>query len=254
MPPSNIPEVSEYSHEKKVLVIIPVYNEQDNIRKVVEEIRDELPDVDILVVDDGSIDGTQNQLKNLKNVVYLIHPFNIGYSLALKTGFKYAVNHDYDYILQIDGDGQHISSEAHKLLNTISSYDSDIVIGSRFMEKSGYSHSILRRAGTYIFKSLIRTACNRNIYDPTSGFQALSRKVFTLYAGMPYFPQFPDANLIIEMILRGYVVQEVPVKMRKRSSGTGMHESIFSSVNYMMLVIYNIIIILAKHYIKRKGY
>ena len=141
----------EYQPDNKTLVIIPVYNEYENIKKVIEEIRQELPDVDILIIDDGSIDNSQYLLRNLKNVISLVHPFNIGYALALKTGFKYAIEHDYQYIIQFDGDGQHIASEAHKLLNTIRELQSDIVIGSRFMEKSGYRHSFLRRMGTRIF-------------------------------------------------------------------------------------------------------
>jgi glycosyltransferase involved in cell wall biosynthesis len=244
----------EYQPDNKTLVIIPVYNEYENIKKVIEEIRQELPDVDILIIDDGSIDNSQYLLRNLKNVISLVHPFNIGYALALKTGFKYAIEHEYQYIIQFDGDGQHIASEAHKLLNTIRELQSDIVIGSRFMEKSGYRHSFLRRMGTRIFRSLIKSTCNKEIFDPTSGFQVLNRSVFTHYARMPYFPQFPDANLIVEMILSGFVVHEVPVKMRNRFNGKGMHDGIFSSMNYMVLIIYNIIIILTKHQFKRSGY
>ncbi|NQU66437.1 MAG: glycosyltransferase family 2 protein [Candidatus Marinimicrobia bacterium] len=244
---------SKSSNSKQFLVIIPVFNEAENLPAVVDELQRDLPDFDILVVNDGSTDETAALLKTMDYIHTLSLPFNVGYSLALKTGFKYANQNHYDYIIQFDGDGQHIASEALKLTEHVLATKADIVIGSRFMEASDYPHSPIRRLGTGIFKSLIRFFCRQSIHDPTSGFQVLSRRVVQLYADMPYFPQFPDANLIVDMILSGYEVTEIPVKMRQRLSGKGMHENIYSSFYYMMLILYNILIILVKHLFKTKG-
>ena len=239
--------------EKRFLIIVPVYNESGNLWFVFNELKNELPEYDILVINDGSTDDTSQKLSKSGNIRVLTLPFNVGYALALQTGFRYAVKKGYDFILQFDGDGQHIASEAHKLTDTILSTDSDIVIGSRFMGASDYPHSPVRQLGTGIFKSLIRFICKQSIHDPTSGFQVISNRVGRVYGEMPYFPQFPDANLIVDMILRGYKVKEVPVKMRIRRYGKGMHENIFSSLHYMLLMLYNILIILVKHLLVTKG-
>lgn len=239
--------------QKTILIIIPVFNEVENLQAVLNELKTEIHDADILVVNDGSTDHTQTILENRSDIHWLSLPFNVGYSLALKAGFRYATRQEYDLVLQFDGDGQHLASEAEKLINYLIETKSDIVIGSRFMEKSDYPHSSIRKLGTGIFHSMIRFFCGQSIYDPTSGFQALSRRVVQLYSEMPYFPQFPDANLIVDMILRGYKVTEIPVKMRPRLAGKGMHENIFSSGYYMMLMLYNIFIILVKHGFRKKG-
>ena len=239
--------------QKSILIIIPVFNEGENLIHVIHDLRSEFPDNHILVVNDGSTDKTQSILENQKDIRWLTLPFNVGYSLALKTGYQFAIHHKYDVVVQFDGDGQHIASEANKLICQLLNTESDIVIGSRFMEKSDYPHTPIRRLGTSIFHSLIRFFCGQSIYDPTSGFQALSHRVVKLYSEMPYFPQFPDANLIVDMILSGYKVSEVPVKMRPRLLGKGMHENIFSSLYYMMLMFYNIFIILIKHGFNSKG-
>jgi Glycosyl transferase family 2. len=106
----------------------------------------------------------------------------MGYSSALQCGFKYAVDHNYDYVVQFDGDGQHIASEAKRLVDKIIETGMDIVIGSRFLDKNRYSHSFFRKIGTRIFRSIIRIACKVRITDPTSGLQVLSKECFIFLA------------------------------------------------------------------------
>ena len=187
----------------KILVIIPCYNEEKNISGVVEELNKELPDAEILIVNDNSNDQSLNVIKKL-NIIYLDLPFNLGYSGALQAGFKYAVRNNYDYVIQFDGDGQHIPSEAKKLLDSMLINNYDIVIGSRFKENTEYNHGFLKKIGTSVFHLLIKLICKKDIYDPTSGFQVLNKKVFTHYSKMSNFPEFPDANLIIDMFLKEY--------------------------------------------------
>src|SRR5256885_563284 len=131
------------------LVIVPCYNEEKNITNVVSELRNDLTIADILLVNDNSRDNTLEVIKSL-NVNYLNLPFNLGYSAALQAGFKYAVSHNYEYVIQFDGDGQHIALEAKKLLDDALFLKKDIVIGSRFKEKNEYSHGFFKSLGTRV--------------------------------------------------------------------------------------------------------
>lgn len=230
----------------KGLIIIPVHNEEANIEPVLNEIRELINFADILIIDDGSTDNTVKKIQSLKEK-YLSLPFNMGYSAALQTGFKYAVEKDYEYLIQYDGDGQHIASEAVDLYRTYQDTNADIVIGSRFKSKQDYAQPLFRRVGSKIFKILIKNICGVEITDPTSGFQLLKKNVFKQYARMYNFPRYPDANLIIEMLLNDFIIVEKEVKMRARQSGKSMHSGIIHPVKYMIGVIYSIFLIVVNY-------
>ncbi|MDP4143927.1 MAG: glycosyltransferase family 2 protein [Bacillota bacterium] len=231
---------------RDALIIVPVYNEEKNIRKVTEDLKENIDFADILVINDSSTDDTLMVLNDI-NVEYISLPFNMGYSAALQSGFKYAVKHNYKYVIQFDGDGQHKASEIKKLYSQIIKSESDIVIGSRFKEQSEYNHSFFRKVGTYIFKKFIHITCNKDISDPTSGLQILSRKVFCRYSKAGLYPEFPDANLIIEMIYNGYKIEEVQVYMEERVFGISMHSGVVKPIKYMVKMMYSIIIICLKY-------
>lgn len=236
---------------KNILVIIPAYNESENIAKVLIELEKDFPESDVLVINDCSIDDTLKILEEL-GTNYISTPFNMGYSGALQLGFKYAVKHNYEYVLQFDGDGQHIASEAVKMFNKAQKGKFDIVIGSRFINNYGYKHSLMRKIGTYLFVSSIKFFCKQEISDPTSGFQLLNRRVFTRYSNMGEYPDYPDANLIIQMLSEGYKITEIPVVMRERIYGTSMHSGIIKPVKYMIKMFYSILIILLIKVIHKK--
>jgi glycosyltransferase involved in cell wall biosynthesis len=229
----------------KILLVVPVFNEKNNIAGVVDEIHRDLSEFDVLIVNDCSQDGTMDVLK-MKNVPFLSLPINLGYAGALQTGFKYATTKDYDYVVQFDGDGQHVAIEVRKLVERIVTTRSDIVIGSRFIANNNYKHPFLKRLGTNFFVQVIKFACGKTITDPTSGFQILSRNIFAHYNSMPNFPKFPDANLLVEMLLKGYLVEEVGVNMRERYSGVGMHVGLGNNIRYMTRTSYNIILVLLR--------
>jgi len=230
---------------EKVLILIPAYNEEKNIGKVINEIRKDFSEADIVVVNDCSKDNTAAIVKKM-GVVCLDLPFNMGYSSALQCGFKYALNNGYDYVIQFDGDTQHIASEAKKLLDKIKETSADIVIGSRFLDKNQYHHSFFRRMGTSIFRMIIKIACRKEISDPTSGMQVLSKKCFKLFSTMDNYPEYPDANLIIEMLRMGFNIVEVPVIMRNRTDGVSMHRGIFRPIKYMIVMFYSTFILILK--------
>lgn len=229
----------------KVLVIIPAYNESENIVSVIDDLTNNFDKADILVVDDCSKDNTAEIVHSL-NIRCVSQVYNMGYASALQTGFKYALKHDYDYVVQFDGDGQHIASEANMLFEYAIENHSDVVIGSRFIENTGYKNSLFRSIGSTFFTKLIKIICKRNIYDPTSGLQVLSRKCFSIYANMNGYPEYPDTNLIIELLRSGANIVELPAKMKMRTAGTSMHSGIIKPIKYMLLMVYSILIVVLR--------
>lgn len=229
----------------KILTIIPAYNEAQNIGSVINELSSDFPETDILVVNDCSSDDTEKIVRSL-GIICLSQPFNMGYSAALQTGFKYASYHNYDYIIQFDGDGQHIASEARKLFQHATENNFDVVIGSRFIGNTGYANSFFRNVGTNFFRWLITVFCQKTIYDPTSGLQVLSKKYYSIFSKMNGYAEYPDANLLIELLKSGAKVDEVPAKMRKRTAGESMHGGIIKPIKYMVLMTYSIFIALLR--------
>lgn len=230
---------------KNSIFVIPAYNESKHIEKVIKDIRKNMPDSDIVVTNDCSKDNTKEIVESM-GVTCLNVPFNMGYAMAVQTGIKYAYENDYDYVIQFDADGQHLSSEVKKLFKKMKETDANIVIGSRFLEKTDYKHPFFRKVGTKIFSTIIKLFCKKKITDPTSGFQLLDRSVIERYAKMGKYPEFPDANLIIEMLLDGYKIEEVPVKMKENDEGVSMHGGIIKPIKYMINVTYTIVFILIK--------
>ena len=235
----------------KILFVIPAYNEEENIEKVLKEIKHDIPSADILVINDCSTDSTLEKVKAAK-VKCISNIFNMGYAMAVQTGIKYAYINDYDYVIQFDADGQHIASEALKLYKYSKEKCCDIVIGSRYLKDMGYPCPKARRIGTKIFELIIKAACKKKIADPLSGFQCLNKRVIKKYSKMGTYPEFPDANLIIEMLLNDYYIEETPVKMRLRETGESMHRGILKPIKYMINMFYTIFFVLIT-YDKKKG-
>lgn len=230
----------------KVLFVIPAYNEEKNIGKVLEEIKKDVDFADILVINDCSKDHTSDVVKSY-GVKCIDGIFNLRYAWAVQTGLKYAYQNDYDYVIQFDADGQHIAKEAVKLLNEAKKSGADIVIGSRYLKDMGYPCPLFRRIGTRLFEWLIKIFCKTKIADPLSGFQCLNKNVIARYSKMGGYPEFPDANLVIEMLMAGYKIEEVPVKMRLREVGESMHGGIIKPIKYMINMVYTIFFIVIQN-------
>ena len=232
--------------KEKVLFVIPAYNEEENIEKVLKEIKKDADFADVVVVNDGSSDSTSSIVNKMKvNCIDMV--YNVGYAMAVQTGIKYAYQNDYDYVIQFDADGQHIAKEALKLLEEAKKGNSDIVIGSRYLVDTGYPCPLFRRIGTKIFEGLIKIFCHQKIADPMSGFQCLNKKVIKLYAKKGEYPEYPDANLVIDMLYKGYKIKEVPVSMRLREAGESMHGGIIKPIKYMINMFYTIVLIVIKN-------
>ena len=231
----------------KTLVVVPAYNEEKNILAVIEELKCDLAEADILVVNDCSTDNTLNIIKGVDCIKYIDLPCNLGESGALQTGFKYAVNNMYDYVIQCDADGQHIASEAKKLYDLMLDENIDLIIGSRFLRDTNYKHSFFRKVGTNVFSTLNRMISKVAITDPTSGLRIIDRKLFTVFAGMVNYPEYPDANLIIELVFKGYRIKEEQVEMRERIYGDSQFRGLLKPIRYAFKILYAILLVCVKN-------
>lgn len=217
----------------KKLVIIPAYNECGNIQKAVDEIREHAPEFDYVVINDCSTDGTLDVCqKNLLNYVNL--PVNLGIGGAVQTGYIYACQNGYDVAVQFDGDGQHNAAYLERMAQKLAETDSDMVIGSRFIEKEGFQSSDLRRIGIRYFSVLIRLLTGKRITDPTSGMRMVNRDVMRIYAEN-YPKDYPEPESVVAILRGGKKVTEIPVIMRERQEGISSIGAV-QSVYYMVKV------------------
>jgi hypothetical protein len=220
--------------EKKTLVIIPAYNEEGSVGKVIEELRTLLPQADILVVNDGSTDLTSEIAKS-KGAIVLNLPFNLGIGGAMQAGYQYAYGKGYDIAIQVDGDGQHDPKEIPKLLHALDEKKVDMVIGSRFLGDSEFKSSLMRRIGISIFSRVISMIVGQKITDPTSGFRAANRKAIQLFASN--YPQdYPEPEAVVLLHQCRLKIGEIQVGMSKRYSGESSITRI-RSVYYVVKVL-----------------
>lgn len=224
----------------KTLIIIPAYNEKDNIKKVIASLDKVTADhVDYLVVNDCSKDNTESILKEM-GANYVNLPVNLGIGGGVQTGYKYAEVNDYDIAIQIDGDGQHDPAYVETLIKPLLDDEADIVIGSRFLTKEGFQSSALRRFGINFLSCIIKICCGVKVYDVTSGFRAVNKEFIHFYAH-DYAQDYPEPEAIIAGALAGARIKEVPVIMYERIGGESSISS-FKSIYYMIKVSIAIIV------------
>ena len=220
----------------KVLLIIPAYNEAENIEKVVNDLIQNYPQYDYVIVNDGSRDETEEIcLKNHYQMLSL--PLNLGIGGAVQTGYRYALKNHYDIAIQIDGDGQHDIAYVEKLIEPIISGRADITIGSRFIEREGFQSSVTRRMGISLLSGLIHVLCLKKVRDVTSGFRAVNEKFIKIYAEN-YPSDYPEPEAIVAAIMHRGRIEEVPVIMKERMAGN-------SSINLKRSVYYMVKVTLA---------
>lgn len=220
----------------KVLIIIPAYNEADNIEQVVDNLILNYPQYDYVVVNDGSSDRTRDVCRE-RGYQYLNLSINLGIGGAVQTGYKYAKDKGYDVAVQMDGDGQHDISYLEKMLPVLESGEADIVIGSRFIDKEGFQSSFFRRLGIKFLSNLIWVCTGQRIKDVTSGFRAVNKRFIDIYA--KYYPtDYPEPEAIISAIMYRGQIKEVPVVMHERAGGD-------SSINFLRSIYYMIKVTLA---------
>ena len=234
----------------KLLIVIPAYNEAENLPGVVEELKRLMPEADYVIVNDGSADRTV-ELCRERGYSYLNLPNNLGIGGAVQAGYLYAAQNGYDIAVQFDGDGQHRADCIEKLIRPVLEGEADMCVGSRFLpdsDQEGFQSSAARRTGIRVLSALIRLMTGTKICDVTSGFRAVNRKLIECYS-VNYAQDFPEPEAIVMALNNGFRVSEVPVRMNERSGGKSSIHA-FGSVYYMIKV--SLAILIAGVHTRRK--
>lgn len=218
---------------QKVLVIIPAYNEQENIEKVLKALEQSYPWIDCVVINDASTDKTEQILKSCK-ANYVTLPLNLGIGGGVQTGYQYAKERNYDIAVQMDGDGQHLPEYLDDVIRPVMDGRADVVIGSRFIKKEGFQSSAGRRLGIRLLSFMIKILCGSRIKDVTSGYRAVNRKYIDLFS-KEYAQDYPEPEALVQCSLSGARIMEIPVVMKERTGGSSSI-TIFKSVYYMIKV------------------
>lgn len=206
----------------RTLIVIPAHDEELNIGQVLEELEGLGLGHDVIVVDDASTDSTRHEVER-RGKRCLRLSANLGYGGAVQSGFKYALQHGYDFVVQMDGDCQHDPRSIPLLLEAVHTGDADVALGSRFLGKLHYEVSPLRRMGIALFRTVVSVIMKQRITDPTSGFQALNRRVLKFFTGDAYPMDYPDSDVLLALHFAGFEIREVPVTMRPRLRGQSIH-------------------------------
>jgi len=201
----------------KCLIIIPAYNESENIEKVINNLTENYPQYDYVIINDGSTDNTK-EICRRNHYQVLTLPVNMGIGGAVQTGYRYALENGYDAAVQIDGDGQHDVSYLGAMLKLLEDGQADVVIGSRFMEKEGFQSSYIRRVGIIFLSMLEWLLTGVRVKDVTSGYRLVNRKFIRVYAE-DYPADYPEPEALVIAAVYGGKIREYPVIMRERERG-----------------------------------
>lgn len=222
-----------------ILVIIPCYNEEANIRRVVERLVQTCPEVDYLVVNDASTDRSEAILRE-NGFSHVTLPVNLGIGGGVQTGYRYAVENGYRIAVQMDGDGQHDPAYLAAVVEPVAAGKLDMCIGSRFVTREGFQSSPLRRFGINFLSGLIVLLSGKRVHDVTSGFRATG-PAMTAYFANHYAADYPEPEAILSATLSGFSVGEVPVVMEERMGGVSSIRS-FKSAYFMIKVSFSLLV------------
>jgi glycosyltransferase involved in cell wall biosynthesis len=215
------------------LAIVPAYNEAEAIEAVIDELRSVDPGLEIVVVDDGSMDGTAARAEKLGAEVIRL-PFNVGIGGAMQTGYQYARDQGFELAIQVDGDGQHDPGEIAALIEPVVSGKADMAVGTRFAGGSRYRPPFARRVGIQIFAGMVSLIIRQRVTDTTSGFRAVNRHGIVLFAS-DYPHDYPEVETTVLVHRHRLRMVEVPVAMRTRATGRSSI-TFFQSIYYMIKV------------------
>ncbi len=233
----------------KLLILIPAYNEQGAIRGVVEEVRAVLPETPILVVDDFSKDATVSVARETCARLLAL-PYHLGLGGCVQAGYKLAFELGYDYVIRVDGDGQHDPRDIPKILDTLLREKCEMVIGSRFIDGEGEHTSAVRGAAILFFRAILRPILGKPVHDPTSGFVGLNRTALALFSRT--FPlEYPEIEALVVLQRRRFRFVEVPCRMRPRKTGRSSITAL-KSLYYMVHVLLGVFVNILKLEGKRK--
>jgi glycosyltransferase involved in cell wall biosynthesis len=231
---------------RRIVAIVPAFEEEAAIGAVVAEINGFDPAIDVVVIDDGSSDATAAVAADAGAAVVRL-PFNLGIGAAVQTGFRYALERGYDVAVRLDGDGQHDPSELPKLLEPLERDAADVVTGSRFREgDESYRPPLGRRLGITWFARLVSLLSGQRVTDTTSGFQALNRRGIALFA-RDYPSDYPEVEATVLLLKHRLRLLEVPVRMREREHGSSSI-TLLRSVYYALKVTLALLVAMGRRY------
>ncbi len=223
--------------KNQILIIIPVFNEENNIGKVIDDLAGNYKKADILVVDDGSEDKTPEILQS-KKVNCIRHIFNMGIGASFETGCQYASAYGYKYIVRMDGDGQHSVNFLDDILKPVQDGEVDIAIGSRFLGYSEFKSSLFRLIGIHIIAFILTLLTKRKVTDPTSGFCAMNKRAFQFFSeNCP--EDYPEPEILLYH--KEFRIKEISVSITKRCGGVSSITPMMS-IYYMVKVLISLIV------------
>ncbi len=232
-----------------LMVLIPAFNEEGAVATVVEEVHAVLPGVQVLVVDDCSSDGTLNKARSAGARVLAL-PHHLGLGGAVQAGYRLAFELGFDYVVRVDGDGQHDPRDIPKILEALQRGDCEMVIGSRFSEKGGEHSGAVRALGIFFFRAVLRPILGKAVHDPTSGFVGVNRTALGVFSRS--FPlEYPEIEALVVLQRKRFRFVEVPCRMRPRRTGRSTITAL-KSLSYIAHVLLGVFVNVLKFERRRK--
>jgi glycosyltransferase involved in cell wall biosynthesis len=231
------------------MILIPAFNEEGAVGKVVEEVHAVLPGVQVLVVDDCSSDATLHTARAAGARVLAL-PHHLGLGGAVQAGYRLAFELGFDYVVRVDGDGQHDPRDIPKILDTLERGDCEMVIGSRFSEKGGEHSGAVRALGIFFFRAVLRPILGKPVHDPTSGFVGVNRTALSVFSRS--FPlEYPEIEALVVLQRKRFRFVEVPCRFRPRRTGRSTITAL-KSLSYIAHVLLGVFVNVLKFEGRRK--
>jgi glycosyltransferase involved in cell wall biosynthesis len=236
--------------QESLLVIVPAYNEEAAVGHVVQEIRSLLPGTPVLVIDDSSADATASIARSAGAEVVSL-PHHLGLGGAVQAGYKLAFELGFQYVIRIDGDGQHDPQYIPTIFKALQSSGCQMVIGSRFLEGDEANHtSLVRRLGIRFFRFVLRPILGKPVHDPTSGFVGVNRAALEVFSRS--FPlEYPEIEALVVLQRKAFQFIEVPCRMRRRMGGKSSITA-FKSIYYIVHVLLGVFVNVLKYDRRRR--
>jgi len=234
---------------KRVLVLIPAFNEEAAVGSVIEEVQAAMPGTPILVVDDCSVDSTRSQARTAGAKVLAL-PHHLGLGGCVQAGYRLAYELGYEYVIRVDGDGQHDPRDIPTILKALELGNCEMVIGSRFVDGNGSHTSLLRAAGIVFFRAVLRPILGRPVHDPTSGYVGVNRTALALFSST--FPlEYPEIEALVVLQRKRFRFVEVPCRFRPRRAGRSTITAV-KSLYYIIHVLLGVFVNILKFEGRRK--
>jgi glycosyltransferase involved in cell wall biosynthesis len=235
--------VKRATEPDQLMILIPAFNEEGAVADVIREVNEVMPQVPVLVADDASRDNTYSRAKSAGADVLRL-PHHLGLGGCVQAGYKLAFELGYDYVIRVDGDGQHDPKYIPALLDVLHKTGCHMVIGSRFYQANGAHTSTVRAIGIWVFRLVLRPILGKPVRDPTSGFVGVNRDTLQVFTGS--FPlEYPEIEALVVLQRKRFRFEEVPVRMRKRKAGRSTITAI-KSLYYIIHVLLGVFVNILK--------